>query len=82
MSSRQYRSQLRSWRVGVKGYYEKTTQNSWGEPYSFHPHLQFYVVARTKASAMTQAKAMAGYPKDKRSSAKGIDGCEVLETFD
>ena len=63
-------STLRSWAVIVRRPDVRLQYNQW------------YVVARTKASACRQGKLMSGYDEAQVSSKAGIRSCIVLEELE
>ena len=70
---------LASWKVKVRlekdGYYEGDMVVSGGY---YRRFLNFYIVAPTKASAMFQAKIMAGWTNPSRTN-QNIASCDILE---
>lgn len=64
------KGKLRSWLVRVR------------DPHAYKPYQRrtHYVVARTKASAIRQAKVMSGYSDC--TTAAGVQDCSVLEELE
>lgn len=73
---------LRSWKVTVRCRYYRSGTDGWGEYRSYQPVEFIYVVARTKKSAISQAKAIGGYYPAERESGAGVLACEALEELE
>lgn len=70
---------MKAWMVVVRDY-----ELSWPDPLGSSQNVvrRYYVVSRTRKSAIRQAKMMAGYPAEESAGRAGIVKIVVLEELD
>ena len=73
---------LRSWLVKVRSANQASRSDGWGDRYVYHPVVDHYVIARTKKSAIRQAKRMAGYRNEKLETGGNVLRVEQLDSLE
>lgn len=75
---------LRSWKVIFKSHrYKDVPDTMVNSGYSYRPWVTSYVVARSKVSAVRQAREMHGWDnRETLDSMSGVKSCAVLEVLE